>query len=280
MPGLTPDVATFLLTHQSSVYDFQALLRFGAALQASGGDPSTVYSKVLSTSADTAQQAEALRQLLAYWQTEEEGCYSGGCGDGDDAAGMQEEAVVVARLARLLETQEAAAAGSPAGGAAHFVDVLLAAQLPESLVTRLCEHLLEAADGRGGACRCCCCKSSSAATGGSLGPASSSSQAAAGATTQTCGSVQLLYRYVRLRAKEQQKRAAVKPGPPGMASGVGGAAHHPHARARRIEQVALGGLFAVLTVFERRGGGMARLLKAASLLALVFRRDQPSAVPE
>lgn len=284
VPGMTPDVATFLLTHHSSVYDFQALLRFGAALQASGGDPSAVYSKVLSTSADTAQQAEALRQLLAYWRSEEEGgCYSG-CGDGEAASEVQEEALVVARLARLLQAQEAAA-GSPAGGAAHFVDVLLAAQLPESLVMGLCEHLLGAADASGGTCRCCCCGSGAAATAGSLGTASSAAAAAAAAgNARTCSNVQLLYRYVRLHAKEQQRQAAAKPGLPGTASGSGSVAHHnhqphPHARARRIEQAALGALFAVLTMFERRGGGMARLLKAASLLALVFRKEQqPSAV--
>lgn len=266
--GLTPEVVSWLSSHGSSVYDFQALLRFAAALKDSGGDPSALYGRVLQTSADTGQQAAALKALLEYWGL-------GGDGEGED------EGRLVAKLAELP--------GGGEGGCspAHFVDVLVAAQLPDSLVRRFCEHLLSY-DARS-------CSGS--------GSSSSSAACAGGRALPAHAAIELLYRYTRLRLSSLERtitpagpsgaggsKARTQAGGPAAPADAGEGAAHAHAtnhhaprrgrwgagrkglRLRQAERWAFGGLFTLLATAEPRGGRLAKVIKAASLLALVLWR--------
>ncbi|EFJ42500.1 hypothetical protein VOLCADRAFT_107192, partial [Volvox carteri f. nagariensis] len=74
LPGMTADVIGYLITHPSSIYDFQALSRYAASL-ASGGRrdlAAGVYTKLLHLGGDSQQQVEALQGLLECWGRPEE----------------------------------------------------------------------------------------------------------------------------------------------------------------------------------------------------------------
>ncbi|PNH00085.1 hypothetical protein TSOC_014101 [Tetrabaena socialis] len=125
VPGLTPEVVDYLVTHPSSIYDFQGLSRFAAAL-ASGGHrdlAAGLYTKLLQLGGDSAQQVEALQGLLACWGGPEEE--------------EEDEEALVERLAQL-----SCGEGPEGCRPARLVDVLLAAGLPEEVVVRFCEHIL------------------------------------------------------------------------------------------------------------------------------------------
>ncbi|GLC56996.1 hypothetical protein PLESTB_001171600 [Pleodorina starrii] len=133
LPGLTPDVIQYLLTHPSSIYDFQALSRYGASLAAGGYRDlaASVYTKLLHLGGDSQQQVEALQGLLACW------------------GGAREEEEEEVYEHRLVERLAALSCGEGPDGCrpARFVGVLLEAGLREELVLRFCEHIL-------GSCSC------------------------------------------------------------------------------------------------------------------------------
>eukprot|EP00198_Chlamydomonas_reinhardtii_P004658 XP_001693994.1 predicted protein [Chlamydomonas reinhardtii] len=65
--GLTPEVVDYVLTHPSSIYDFQALSRFAASLVGCGqrDRAAALYTQLLQLAGDTSQQARKGRWPLA-----------------------------------------------------------------------------------------------------------------------------------------------------------------------------------------------------------------------
>ncbi|KXZ53227.1 hypothetical protein GPECTOR_7g1120 [Gonium pectorale] len=122
-PGLTPALVDYVLSHGSSIYDSQALIRFAASLATCGERDmaACVYTKLLQQlEAPSAQQVEALKGLLGCW------------GDLDE-----DDDKLVQQLAGL-----ACEEGPEGCRPARFVNVLLEGGLSEEFVLRFCEHIL------------------------------------------------------------------------------------------------------------------------------------------
>ncbi|KAG2446519.1 hypothetical protein HYH02_008506 [Chlamydomonas schloesseri] len=177
--GLTPEVVDYVLTHPSSIYDFQALSRFAASLVGCGQREraAALYTQLLQLAGDTSQQVEALQGLLESWG------FGNGAGAGGDCCGGEEEEPDEQQLVERLAALACAADGPGDGGyrPARFVGVLLAAGLPEDLVLRFCERILGSSCSAGGG--------AAAALGFSVGSSSNLANGGAGGagTGVLCG---------------------------------------------------------------------------------------------
>ncbi|GFR47988.1 hypothetical protein Agub_g9812, partial [Astrephomene gubernaculifera] len=195
LPGLTREVVEYLLTHPSSIYDFQALSRFAASLAAGGHRDlaAGLYTKLLQQDGDSAQQVEALRGLLACWGGPEE---------------EEDEQQLVERLAGLSCGEGAEGCCRPA----RFVGVLLAAGLSEELVVRFCEYILGSSSAAGPAgppqqqqlqqqlaSSCSGRLSNRASSAEPCGSGGMSGAAAVAASGGAGGNADLLYVYTKLR---------------------------------------------------------------------------------
>ncbi|GLI61303.1 hypothetical protein VaNZ11_003657, partial [Volvox africanus] len=199
LPGLTPDVIEYLLTHPSSIYDFQALSRYASSL-ASGGYrdlAAGVYTKLLHVGGDSQQQVEALKGLLGCWGSPEE-----------------EEQKLVEKLAAL-----SCGEGHDGCRPARFVGVLMEAGLPEELVLCFCEYILSGSGAThgstagGGICLSSwhTCSSMEKCGTVALGPAMGSVSASA---SGTCGYTDLLFVYTKLRCGRLEAALAQRHGMP------------------------------------------------------------------
>ncbi|GIL49322.1 hypothetical protein Vafri_5702 [Volvox africanus] len=280
LPGLTPDVIKYLLTHPSSIYDFQALSRYAASL-ASGGYrdlAAGVYTKLLHVGGDSQQQVEALKGLLGCWGSPEE----------------EDEQKLVEKLAAL-----SCGEGHDGCRPARFVGVLLEAGLPEELVLCFCEYILGGigvTHGSTAGCGICLSSFSSMEKCGTvaLGPAKGSVSTSA---SGTCGYTDLLFVYTKLRCGRLEATLAQRQGmatgtPAGSwteldrgplciagaheetirysegGSGQGGDRAKRVRRRQQVQRAICGGIFALLTA-SGSNRLLARVVKAVSALLVL-----------
>ncbi|KAG2486532.1 hypothetical protein HYH03_014833 [Edaphochlamys debaryana] len=309
-PGLTPEVVDYVLTHPSSIYDFQALSRFASSLAACGHRDlaAGLYTKMLQLGGDSQAQVEALQGLLACWGGEEE----------------EDEERLVERLAALSLGE-----GPEGCRPARFVGVLLAAGLPEALVVRFCEYILGGAGGGAGSggpglgtvgstggmaipgtgngagmgpggphrvSRCSSIEYGGAAAGGGGG---ANAAVHAGVAVGANANADLLYIYTKLRcgrldAALAQRRAVAggssaaasgaagwagpeKAAPQGLEGGPqgGGGEGGGHGRGwwrrRRVQRAVCSGVYA-LACLVGAAHPVTRVVQAASVLVLVHTR--------
>ncbi|GIL73779.1 hypothetical protein Vretifemale_3889 [Volvox reticuliferus] len=276
LPGLTPDVIEYVITHPSSIYDFQALSRYAASL-ASGGYrdlAASVYTKLLHLGGDSQQQVEALKGLLECWGSPEE----------------EDEMKLVEKLAAL-----SCGEGHDGCRPARFVGVLLEAGLPEELVLCFCEYILSgngvihrstAGCGVGLPSRHSCSsmeKCGTVVVGLAMGSA---------APAGTCGYMDLLFVYTKLRCGRLEAALAQRQGiatgtPAGSwteldreplrvadshadtkrysegGAGQGGDRAKRTRRRQQLQRAICGGIFALLTA-SGSNRLLARVVKAVS----------------
>eukprot|EP00798_Chlamydomonas_sp_ICE-L_P017156 gene17156-23467_t len=134
IPGLSTQTVEFLNAHPSNAYDGQGLELFANGLRQSGfiQEAANVSMKLLgSSNGDKELQSRALQLCLACWLPREQRCEDSRCGEAEQ--GWDQDLVM--RLASFIKTQNSFTA-------AQFVDVMIDASLPESLVLQLIEHLV------------------------------------------------------------------------------------------------------------------------------------------
>lgn len=124
VPGLSPQVISYLQTHASSAYDTLALKLFAENLRGLGyiDQAANTYYRLLQLGDDRSQQAEALQQCLACWAAE------------DWADGGASSADIIPKLAAFTESC------SNTFSAGAIVEMMR--DVNEKLAMGLCEHLL------------------------------------------------------------------------------------------------------------------------------------------
>ncbi|GBF96130.1 hypothetical protein Rsub_08878 [Raphidocelis subcapitata] len=242
-PGLSPDLARFLVSHRGDAYAAVALKWFGNELLR-GGFPdqaADVFYGLLLEECDRQQQADYLQLCLACW-----GHRAGGAADGKAApaagqapppAAVGADAAIIEKLADFVERQQTLSAG----------DVIDMLQAPDGIgragALRLCDALLARAAAAGGG-------GGGAGAGGGDARRSSGGGAgggAGGAQSELARSVELLTRYVRLSCAETSDglRHTLQPAG-GAAAAVAAAAPAPSGggaggkpgRGRRLREAA------------------------------------------
>lgn len=122
MPGFSSETMEYILMYSSSAYDSNVLQHFACGLRKAGyvDQAANVYYKLLQSANDKSQQAEALKQCLACWSSE----------DGCDVT-----LHVLPKLCQFVRTQQQFSIG-------HILELLSEAQLSRTFILRLCEELL------------------------------------------------------------------------------------------------------------------------------------------